>query len=52
MGKWVDEIIDEGVLRGFGHVERMENHRIGKRLYVGEFADSTSVGQPWKEVVD
>ena len=23
--KWVDERIDEGVLRLFGHVERMEN---------------------------
>ena len=33
--KGVDEKIDEGVLRWFGHVERMENDRIAKRVYVG-----------------
>ena len=32
--KGVDERIDEGVLRWFGHVERMENDRIAKRVYV------------------
>ena len=31
----VDERIDEGVLRWFGHVERMENNRIAKRIFVG-----------------
>ena len=31
--KGVDERIDEGVLRGFGHVER---DRIAKRVYVGK----------------
>ena len=30
------EMIDEGFLRWFGHVERMENDRIGKNFYVGE----------------
>ena len=30
--KGVDEKIDEGVLRWFGHVERMENDRIAKRV--------------------
>ena len=35
MAKCVDERIDEGVLRWFGHVERMENDWIAKRLYVG-----------------
>ena len=35
----VDERIDEGFLQWFGHVERMENDRIGKRVYVGECAD-------------
>ena len=29
---------DEGVLQWFPHVERMENERIAKRVYVGEFA--------------
>ena len=35
VAKCVDERIDEGVLRWFGHVERMENDRIAKRVYVG-----------------
>ena len=39
--KRVDEKIDEGVLRGFGHVERMDN-KISKRVYVGECAGSRS----------
>ena len=40
MGKGLDERIDEGVLRSFGHVER---DRIAKRVYVGECAGSCSV---------
>ena len=42
--KVVDKKINEGVLRWFGHVERMENDGIAKRVYVGECADSRSVG--------
>ena len=34
MTKEVDERIDEGVLRWFGHLERMENDMIAKRVYV------------------
>ena len=34
----MDEKIDEGVLRCFGHMVRMENDRIAKRVYVGECA--------------
>ena len=34
--KGLDEKIDEGVLRWFGHVERIENNRIAKRVYVGQ----------------
>ena len=55
MTKGVDERIDEGVLRWFGHVERMENDRIDKRVYVGECADSRSVGRPrkrWTDIVN
>ena len=37
--KGVDERIYEGVLRWFGHVERMED-RIVKRVYVSECAGS------------
>ena len=48
----VDEKIDESVLRWFGHVERMENDRIAKRVYVGECAGSRSVGRPRKRWID
>ena len=41
-----DERIEEDVLHRFSHVERMENDRIDKRLYTGEFAGSSSAGQP------
>ena len=33
--KAMDEWIDEVVLRWFSHVERMENERIAKRVYMG-----------------
>ena len=39
---------DESVLLWFGHVERMENDRNAKRVYVGECAGSHSVGRPQK----
>ena len=32
--KGVDERIDENFLRWFAHVERMENDRIDKRVYI------------------
>ena len=41
--------LDEGVLRWFGHGERMERDRITKRVYVGECAGSRSVGKPRKK---
>ena len=52
MVKGVDERIEEDVLHWFSHIESMENDRIAKRLYVGEFAGSSSAGQPRKEEVD
>ena len=39
MTKGLDEKIDEGIVRWFGHVERMENDLIAKRVYVGECAE-------------
>ena len=33
----------DGVLQLFGHVVRMKNHRIAKRVYVGKCADSCSI---------
>ena len=50
--KGVNKIIYEGVLRWFGHVERMENNRIAKRVYVGESAGSRSVSRPWKRLIN
>ena len=43
--KGVDEKIDEGVLRWFGDVERIENDSTSKKVYVGEYAGSRSVGR-------
>ena len=48
MAKGVNERINESVLRWFDHVEMMENDRVAKRVYVGECANSHSVGRPRK----
>ena len=48
MMKGLDERIDEGVLRWFDHMDRMENERISKRVYVGVCTGSRSVGRPRK----
>ena len=42
--KGLEDRNDEGVLQWFDHVERMENDRIGKRVYVGVCAGSHSLG--------
>ena len=52
MTKGVYEKVDEGVFRWFGHVEKMENDRIAKRVYVGECVGSPSMGMPRKRWVD
>ena len=46
--KGVDKRIDEGVFRWFGHVERIKNNWIAKRIYVRECAGSRSLGRAWK----
>ena len=46
--KGMDEKINEGLLWWFGHVERMEWDKIGKRVYVGECAGNRLVGRPRK----
>ena len=51
MTKGVDGRID-GVLQWFGHLERMKSGRIAKRVYVGDCADSRSVGRPRKRWID
>ena len=50
--KGLDERIDEGVFRWFGHMERMENDRIFKRVYVGECDYSRSVNKLRKKWID
>ena len=40
-----DKRIDDDVLQWFGHVEKIENDRIAKRVYVGECSGSCSVGR-------
>ena len=52
MAKCVEERIDECVLRSFGHVERMEDEKIAKRVCVGECAGNRSVGRPRKRWID
>ena len=37
MAKGVNERIEEDFLHWFSHVERMENDRIAKMFYVGDF---------------
>ena len=48
--KGVYEMIDEGILRRLGHVERMEKDRIARQVYVAECAGSCSVGKPRKRL--
>ena len=48
----LDERIDEGVLRWFGHVERMKTDRIVNKDYVGGCAGSHSVGRLQKRWTD
>ena len=50
--KWLDGRINEGVLRWFGHVVRMERNMTAKRVYAGECAGSRSVGRPRKRWID
>ena len=52
MTNGVDEKIDESVLPWFCHVERKENDRIVKRVYVGEGTGSRSLGRPRKRWTD
>ena len=52
--KGVDEKIYGDVLRWFGHVDRLENDRITKRVYVRVRTGSRSLGRPrkrWNDTV-
>ena len=50
--KGVNERIDKGVLRWFGHEKRMERVRNATRVYVGVCAGSRSVDWQWKRWID
>ena len=50
--KGLDEMIDEVLLLGFSHVEKMERDRIAKRVYVGGYLGSHSMGRPWNRWID
>ena len=50
--KGVDERIEKGALRWFGHVEKIENDRIAKSVYVGKCAGSYSVGRLQERWID
>ena len=52
MTKDVDGKIDEDFLQLSGHLERMENDRIAKRVYVGECTSSCSVDKLRKKWID
>merc|ERR1712002_507535 len=44
----VSERIDQGILRWFGHVERMGNERLVKRVYDSEVRGVRRIGRPRK----
>ena len=50
--KDLGERINEGVIRLFGHAERVEDDRFAKRVYVGEYSGSRSVGRQRKRWID
>src|SRR5678815_2984301 len=47
--KGVNERINESTLRWFGHVERMNDSRLDKRMYSGECAVNRPAGRPKKK---
>ena len=49
--KGLNERVDEGVLRWFGHVERRENDRFAKRIYVGKLRKFFARSLSYKGVV-
>ena len=47
--KGVNERINESTLRWFGHVERMDDSRLVKRMYSGECAGNRPAVRPKKK---
>ena len=50
--KGVDEIIDENVLRWYGHVERMDDERIVRKVFKSECVGVRAIGRPRKRWID
>ena len=50
--KRLNDRTDERVLRLSGHIERTENKRIVKRVYLGKGMGSRLAGRPWKSWID
>ena len=52
VSKGVDERIDETIFLWFHHIKRMENDRIAKRVYVGDYVGNGLVGRTRKRWTD
>src|SRR5678815_3266590 len=50
--KGVNERISESTLRWFGHVERIDDSRLVKRIFSGEYAGSRPVGRQKKKWIE
>src|SRR5678815_2021302 len=50
--KGVNERINKSRLRWFGHVERMEDSRLVKRMYSDECAGNRPAGKPKKKWIE
>src|SRR5678815_5559529 len=50
--KGVNERINESTLRWFGHVERMNDSRLVKRMYSGECVGNRPAGRPKKKWIE
>src|SRR5678816_3407074 len=51
--KWVNEKINESTLRWFGHVEKMEDSQLVKRMYSGECGGNHQLaGRPNKNRIE
>src|SRR5678816_3380272 len=50
--KGVNERINESMLRWFGHVERVNDSRLVKRMYSGECVGNRPAGRPKKKWIE
>src|SRR5678815_4666944 len=50
--KAVNERINESMLRWFGHVERMNDSQLVKRMYSGECVGNRPAGRPKKKWIE